>query len=98
MTEFVDAAKVNLRKHRSAVWRSAVPNLGVECPPFLRCEAPPLLQFAILSCQRIPQTPHFGGLPALAKQTLNRPPIVVAKQDADPIVPRAKLDADLFLF
>jgi len=29
VTNFVDAAKVNLRKHRSAVWRSAVPNLGV---------------------------------------------------------------------
>ncbi len=31
LTNFVDAAKVNLRKHRSAGWRSAVPNLGVEC-------------------------------------------------------------------
>jgi len=40
MTELVDAANVNLRKHRSAVLRSAVPNLGVTCPPFFRCEAP----------------------------------------------------------
>jgi len=40
VAKFVDAAKVNLRKHRSAVWRSAVPNLGVTCPPFFRCEAP----------------------------------------------------------
>jgi hypothetical protein len=37
---FVDAAKVNLRKRRSFIWRSAVPNLGVTCPPFFRCEAP----------------------------------------------------------
>ncbi len=29
--ESVDAAKVNQRKHRSAVWRSAVPKLGVTC-------------------------------------------------------------------
>ena len=36
------------------VWRSAVPNLGVTCPSFFRCEAPQLLQFAILSGQRIP--------------------------------------------
>src|ERR1700730_1776512 len=71
---------------------------GVECPPFFRCEAPPLLQFAILSCQRVPQTPHFGGLPAPAKQTLNRLPIVMTKCDGDPIIPRTKLDADLFHF
>ena len=97
-TQSVDAVKVNLRKHRSAVWRSAVPNLGVTCHPFYRCEAPPFLQFAILSCQRVPQTPHFGGLPAPAKQTLNRLPIVMTKCEGDPVVPRAKLDADLFLF
>jgi hypothetical protein len=97
-TNFVDATKVNRRKHQSALWRSAVPNLGVTCPPFFRCEAPPLLQFAILSCQRVPQTPHFGGLPAPAKQTLNRLPIVMTKCEGDPIIPRAKLDADHFHF
>jgi len=31
-TNFVDAANVNLRKHRSAGPRSAAPNLGVTCP------------------------------------------------------------------
>ena len=35
LTQSIDAAKVNLRKHRSPVGRSAVPNLGVTCPPFL---------------------------------------------------------------
>ena len=40
LTNFVDAANVNLRKHRSAGPRSAVPNLGVTCPHFFRCEAP----------------------------------------------------------
>jgi len=40
LTQSIDAAKVNLRKHRSAVLRSAVPNLGVTCPHFFRCEAP----------------------------------------------------------
>jgi hypothetical protein len=43
VTKSVVAAEVNLRKHRSAVWRSAVPKLGVTCPPFFRCEAPRLL-------------------------------------------------------
>jgi len=38
--ESVDAAKVNLRKHRSATRRCAVPHLGVTCPHFFRCEAP----------------------------------------------------------
>src|SRR5713101_5430268 len=78
--------------------RSTVPNLGVTCPPFFRCEAPPLLQFAILSCQRVPQTAHFRGLPTPAKQTLNRLPIVMMKCEGDAVVPRAKYDADLFLF
>ncbi len=40
LTNFVDAAKVNLRKRRSFIWRSAVPKLGVTCPHFFRCEAP----------------------------------------------------------
>ncbi len=40
LTNLVDAANVNLRKHRSAGQRSAVPNLGVTCPHFFRCEAP----------------------------------------------------------
>ena len=39
-TDFVDATKVNLRKHRNVLWRFAVPNLGVTCPHFFRCEAP----------------------------------------------------------
>jgi hypothetical protein len=56
------------------------------------------LQFAILSRQRIPQTPHFGGLPTPAKQTLNRLPIVVTKGKADPIITSPKRDTDLVHF
>src|SRR5713226_3856460 len=39
-TECVDAAEVNLRKLRALSRSSAVPYLGVTCPPFFRCEAP----------------------------------------------------------
>src|SRR5208282_3154795 len=67
-------------------------------PHFFRCEAPRLSQLAILPRQRIPQTDHFGRLPAAAKQTLDRLPIIMVKQEADTIVPRAKIDADLFFF
>jgi hypothetical protein len=90
--------QADVRKHFGAVQRSAVPDLGVTCAPFFRWEAPPLLQLPILTCQRVPQTPHFGGLPAPAKQTLNRLPIVMTKCEGDLVVPRAKLDADLFRF
>src|SRR5580658_5676820 len=58
-TNFVDAAKVNLRKHRIAVWRAAVPNLGVTCPPFFRCEAP---RFTIRHTQE-PARPTVGPPP-----------------------------------
>jgi len=64
--EFVDAARVNLRKHRSATRRCAVPNLGVTCPHFFRCEAP-RLQFAILKSQRVPKTAHLRSLPRASK-------------------------------
>src|SRR5258706_6859396 len=80
------------------------PQVSLQFPPrggvskFFRCEAPPLLQFAIFSGQRFPQTSHFRGLPTPAKQTLNRLPIIMVKQEADPIVPRAKLNANHFLF
>src|SRR5260370_786325 len=90
--------QVHARKHFGARERSAVPKLGVTCPPFFRCEAPRLSQLAILPRQRIPQTDHFRRLPAAAKQTLNRLPIIMVKQEADTIVPRAKIDADLFFF
>src|SRR5208282_5497460 len=60
---------------------------------FFRCEAPRLSQLAILPRQCIPQTDHFRRLPAAAKQTLNRLPIIMVKQETDTIVPRAKIDA-----
>lgn len=57
-TQFVDAVKVNLRKHRSTVWHSAVPNLGVTCPHFFRCEAP-FWHHHEIECKIIPfQHPH----------------------------------------
>src|SRR5208283_608489 len=98
LTNFVDVAKVNLRKRRSFIWRSAVPKLGVTCPHFFRCEAPRLSQLAILPRQSIPQTDHFRRLPAAAEQTLNSLPIVMMKCEGYPVVPRAKYDADLFFF
>ena len=47
VTQSADAAKVNLGKHPALSRRSAVPKLGVTCPPFFRCEAPCLLHHEI---------------------------------------------------
>src|SRR6266849_1864420 len=68
VTKSVDVAKVNLRKHRSAVWRSAVPNLGVTCPPFFRCGAP---RFFTVRRIQAPEPPTYGSLrgPAMRVET-----------------------------
>src|SRR5271169_1348059 len=87
-TNFVDAAKVNLRKHRSAVWRSAVPNLGVTCPPFFRCEAPPFLQFAVFQRLSLPCTDHLWFLPCAAKQISDRLPVSQRESECDSVLTR----------
>src|SRR6266849_8894876 len=67
-TESVEAADVNPRKHRSAVWRSAVPNLGVTCPQFFRCGAP---RFFTVRRIQAPEPPTYGSLrgPAMRAET-----------------------------
>jgi hypothetical protein len=67
LTNLVDAAKVNLRKHRSAVWRSAVPKLGVTCPTLLPVRSTAFLQLAIFQRLSLPRMDHFGGLPCASK-------------------------------
>src|SRR5260370_8325472 len=67
--------KVNLRKHRSAVWRSAVPNLGVTCPTFLPVRSTAFLQLAVFQHLSPPRMYYFGSLPCAAKQIPDRLPM-----------------------
>src|SRR5271166_3363640 len=97
-TNFVDAANVNLRKHRSAGPRSAVPNLGVTCPTLLPVRSTALLQLAIFQHLSLPRMDHLGGLPGAAKQIPNRLPVLHRESESDSVLPSKEKYAPLLVF
>src|SRR5271165_3640859 len=96
-TNFVDAAKVNLRKRRSFIWRSPVPNLGVTCPHFFRCEAPPRSHLAIFQRQRVPRLHHVWRLPCTAKQILNGLPALHGEDETNSVVTGTEIHIELLV-
>src|SRR5580700_9732269 len=97
VTKFVDAAEVNRRKHRNAFARAAVPNLGVTCPPFFRCEAPPRSHLAIFQRQRVPRLHHVWRLPSTAKQILNGLPVLHGEDETNSVVTGTEIHIELLV-
>src|ERR1700737_578566 len=70
-SEAAHPKQVDVRKHFGALRLSAVPNLGVTCPQFFRCEAPRSSQLSIFQSQRFPCADHIWRLPGPPKQNAN---------------------------
>src|SRR5579862_2667795 len=95
--ETIHPKQVHVRKHFGAGERSAVPKLGVTCPQFFRCEAPPGSHLAIFQRQRVPRLHHVRRLPCTAKQILNRLPVVHGENETDSVVTGTEIYIELLV-